>query len=330
MPGRSEHLSSPAIIGTFFHHLEGAFERSWVRELGMYFRSTQEIETYNWIGQSPAVREWIGSRLAKNLREFGLSLKNKTWELTLRLDIDQLRRDKTGQMIIRVIEASRRINTHWAKRLSTLMINGETTTSGLAYDGQKFFDTDHSEGESGVQKNLLTYTEVPYLAVAAVTMPTQEEMANAILGGINYMLGLKDDQGEPLHEEASNFMVMTGLRLAPVAAAACVKQTVARASGAVTDNPLQGSTFKVTQRTNARLTDALGWDDEFVIFRTDGDVKPFILQEELPPTMSSIGAGSELEHRENAHEYGIKMINDAGYGDWRFAAKCRLSTALGG
>ena len=43
--------------------------------------------------------------------------------------------------------------SHWASLLSTLIVNGESAT---CYDEQYFFDTDHSEGESGTQSNVIS------------------------------------------------------------------------------------------------------------------------------------------------------------------------------
>src|ERR1051325_2608810 len=77
-----------------------------------------------------------------------LTIVNKTWESTIRIDADEQRRDKTGQIMVRVNELARRVATHPNKLLSTLISSG---ASSACYDGQYFFDTDHSEGDSGTQ-----------------------------------------------------------------------------------------------------------------------------------------------------------------------------------
>ena len=64
-----------------------------------------------------------------------------------------MRRDKTGQIDIRIREQVQRAQAHWAKLLSDLIIAAEST---VCYDGQYFFDTDHSEGDSGTQDNDLS------------------------------------------------------------------------------------------------------------------------------------------------------------------------------
>jgi hypothetical protein len=79
-------------------------------------------------------------------------------------------------------------------------------------------------------------------------------------------------------------------------------------------NPLasQGP-FRVTWVANPRIT----WTDKFAVFRTDGQARPFIFQEELPVQVQVLAEGSELETNENQHQYGVKAIHQAGYGFWQ-------------
>ena len=58
-------LSSRAIIGAYYARLEVNPGMAWVDGISNLFNSDQSSETYNWIGQTPAMREWIGSRQAK-------------------------------------------------------------------------------------------------------------------------------------------------------------------------------------------------------------------------------------------------------------------------
>jgi hypothetical protein len=57
---------------------------------------------------------------------------------------------------------------------------------------------------------------------------------------------------------------------------------------------------------NPRLT----WTDKFALFRTDGNVKPFIRQEEGGIKISAIAEGSELEFNERMHRYGVSALRD--------------------
>ena len=90
----SPSMSSRAIIGQFYHRLSELSGASWIDQLVARFQSNQESETYNWFGQVPQMREWVSGRLVKHLRTYGLTIVNKTWEATLEVDVNDLRRDQ--------------------------------------------------------------------------------------------------------------------------------------------------------------------------------------------------------------------------------------------
>lgn len=296
-------LGSRAIIGTFYNKLQADLSKSWVGGTSMLFNSDQESETYKWLGMSPAMREWIGGRQAKGFRENGITIVNKKFEATLEVLVDEIRRDKTGQVMLRVAEMARRANGHWASLLTTLIVAGE---AAACYDGSYFFHTAHSEGDSGSQDNDLTG------AAATATQPTVTELADAIMTCIAAMLGYKDDQGEPMNEDARAFRIMVPtVYMAPAANA--LNNTFLTSGNT---NVLASLTdFKLSLSVNPRLTSGA----KFYVFREDGETKPFIRQEEEPITVAAIAEGSELEFKEDKHEYGIKAIRNVGYGYWQHA-----------
>ncbi len=302
-------LSSRAIIGRFFQRLEVAQSASWISDIGMYFSSDQESETYKWLGMAPAMREWVGGRHAKGFRENGITIVNKHYEATMEVPVSWMRRDKTGQIMVRVDEMVNRTVTHWQSLLSTLIANAEST---VCYDGQYFFDTDHSEGASGTQSNDITVdiSAVPASVHGTTTLPSVEEMRAMILKGVETMLGFKDDQGEPMNEMAREFLVQVPTAWFSAAAAAISNPVVGGGDTNVMTN-LDGYNFRLT--VNPRLT----WTDKLAVFRADGTVKPFILQEEQGVQVAAIAEGSELEFKEGRHEYGVDAWRNVGYGFWQ-------------
>jgi phage major head subunit gpT-like protein len=293
-------LSSRAIIGRFYRRLEEFAQSTWWTKLAMHFSSNQESETYRWLGMVPQVREWRGGRRIKPLRAQGMTIVNKVWEATIRVDADEQRRDKTGQIMVRVNEMARRVATHPNKLLTTLMLNG---TTSVCYDGEYYFDTGHSEGDSGEQSNSIVHD------AGTPTAPTDTEMYEAIVKGIAQVLAFRDDQGEPMNESARAFLVMVPSTFLSPTLVALSSKTIDASS-----NPLAGGgPFSIDWVANPRLT----WTDKFAIFRTDGETRPFIFQEELPVQVQALAEGSELEVNENQHQYGVKAIHEAGYGFWQ-------------
>lgn len=313
-------LGSRAIIGKFYNKLEAYLGAGWIDLISVLFDSDQESETYKWLGMVPAMREWLGGRQAKGFRDNGLTITNKTWESTLEIMVDWIRRDKTRQIDIRIAELAERAAEHWAKLLSTLISNGTGSTSGLCYDGQYFFDSDHSEGDSGTQLNLLTSSQVAALDVATATAPTASEAVKAILGVIAYMLNYKDDQGEPMNASAKNFLVMTSPLLWPYLAPAVHTNQITSGETNVIKS-LEADGFKISLACNPRLT----YTTQFVTFRTDAPAKALIRQEEEGVKMEALAEGSEHEFKHNKHLYGVKAIHNVGYGYWQYASHATLS-----
>jgi phage major head subunit gpT-like protein len=307
----AQSLSSRAIIGSFYHALEQNVGAAWIDPISMKFESNQESETYAWLGMSPMMREWVGGRQAKGFRANGVTIANKKFEATLEIPVDWIRRDKTGQIMVRVNDLARRANAHWASLLSTLIINGEATA---CYDGQYFFDTDHSEGDSGSQSNDISYHAV------STTAPTASEMQAAILNSIQAMYGFKDDQGQPLNEDASSFLIMIPVPYLQAAGEALGAQVISSTSNLISATGNLGG-FNVNLAVNPRLT----WTTKFATFRTDGDVAPFIRQEEEPISMTAIAEGSEVEFTDDVHQYGIKAMRNVGYGYWQKACLTTLT-----
>ena len=315
-------LSSRAIIAMILEELEIALDKSWPFRIGMEFQSTQASEEYKWLGTSPMMREWISGRLAKSLRENGITIKNKEFEATLEVFVPDLRRDKTGQIKVRIGEMADRTNQHWASLLSTLIKNGG---SSVCYDGQYFFDSDHSEGDSGTLSNLLTATDYGALNVATAADPTADELAKVILKLMQHVYSFKDDRGEPSNENARQFLVMVPVNMMAAAVQATSVNLLSTGSGAI-DNPLlktslEGQKIEVQPIVNPRLTTTT----ELYLFRADGRAKPFIRQIETPIEVSALAEGSETEFKENKHLYGLKASRNAGLGLWQQAIKATLS-----
>lgn len=285
---------------------------SWIGSLAMRVTSDQASEEYAWLGTAPGMREFIGGRTPAELKELSFTISNKDYEGSIRIQSKDMRRDKLGMIQIRVNQLADRANDHPAKLMSTLIMNGETS---LCYDGQYFFDTDHSEGDSGVQSNDLSR------AIVDKDAPTSDEMAKSIMAAIQQMYGFKDDRGEPMNQSATDFTVMvptTYMEPALTAVSALLGE-----GGRTATLPALAGRFKISIAVNPRLT----WTDKFAVFRTDEAAKPFILQEEQIPDVIALGEGSEFEQLNKEQLFGVDWTGNVGYGYWQFAVLVTHTTA---
>lgn len=307
-------LDNKNIRTEFFKRLNNAEAGSWASRIAMNFSSDRETENYKWLASVAQMREWLGSRHQKRVRDEAYDLRNVQYEATMDVPIPDQRRDKTGQIMLRVQELAVRAATHWEKLLSTLIIAGEVS---LCYDGQAFFDTDHVSGASGTQTNDLTVTEVPSANVSDTSAPTATELSKIFVEMVQHMYSFKDDSGEPINQNAMAFDIMIPVPFMANAMTALSAQFLA--SGV--SNVAMGSGFKFNLIVNPRLT----WTTQLAMFRSDGAMKPFIMQNETPILTKFQGAGSDVEFRDNTHLFGIDVSRAAGYGRWEHAALVTLS-----
>ena len=310
-------LSSRAIIGEFYARLEQDIGQSWVPSVSMLFDSDQDSETYKWLGQSPAMRQWVGGRNTNGLRENGVVIPNIHYEATMDVLVREARRDKTGQVLLRIRNMAERANAHWASLLSTLIVNGASTA---CYDGKNFFATDHTEGASGTQSNSIS-VDISALPTGdttgshgSTTAPSVGEMALSIQQGIQQIIGFLDDKGEPMNELAQQFIVMVPSSLLNAANAACAVPFLPQG---MNNTLVAGNAYSCRPVANVRLNSS--WTTKFAVFRVDGSTKPFIRQEETPVRMSSKAEGSEYEHDNDAWQFGIDTWRGVGYGFWQQA-----------
>lgn len=307
-------LSSRAVLGMYYEKLEAATQPGWIDGVSNLFPSDQKSETYAFLGFTPEMREWVGGRQSKALSANEVTIINKHFEATLPVAIKDLRRDKTGQLETRIEEFVQEGQRHWEDLLSDFILAAPSTA---CYDGQYFFDTDHSEGSSGTQSNDLS-VDISTLAAAVhgtTTDPSIEEMQQSILKGIAAIISFKDDRGRPRNSGARNFMVMVGTpQLWNKAIAAT--STMLNSAIALNLNPngLQG--MSVTVELNPRLSD---WTASFAVFRTDSPIKALIRQSELEPNIEVLGEGSDHAFKHKEILIGVDAWRNCGYGVWQNA-----------
>ena len=314
-----EKITSKGVIGYMKRMLAQDTGASWINYVANKFSSTQSGEEYAWLGASPAMQEWIGQRKAKGLPEYSFEIKNKHYEATMEIPLRWMNRDKFGMIDARVAEMVERANGHWAKLLSTLIINGESTA---CYDGQYFFDTDHTEGSSGTQSNDIEVdiSGLPASNAGTTTAPSVEEMQFAIFQAIQKMVTFKDDQGEPMNEAAREFLVMVPPTFIQAALQAIATPAQVDASQSAFSELKRD--FAIRAVPNVRLS---SWTTKFAVFRTDAAIKPFIMQDEKAVSIKAKAEGSDFEFDNDAHQYGIDAWRNVGYGRWQNACLVTLT-----
>ena len=223
-------------------------------------------EAYGMLGSMPGIREWLGDRQFKELRAGTFTITNKHWENSLLIKKTDLADDRMGLYGPLMEDLAIEAAYHPDELFFTAMINGETTA---CFDGQYFFDTDHSWGDSGTQDNDLTY------AAATSTVPTAAEFKAAFTAARVAMLKYKNDQGKLLNRPVStglkNLLVVVNPDFEQIAKDALLSTLSGGGnSNIVVDVP--------TIVSSAHLTDT----SKMYLFNLDGALKPFVFQAREP------------------------------------------------
>ena len=255
-------------------------------------------EKYAWLGDMPGMREWLGERIFKQLRAADYELRNKHWESSLlvsKTDVADARVLKY-KMLIEALAAE--ATYHPDELLFTTMVAGESTA---CFDGQFFYDTDHSWGDSGSQSNDLTY------AAATGTVPTSAEFRAAYTLAYAAMLAFKGDNGKPLYRPTQAQQVERPL----VTVTPTLYPTALEALSARFDT--NGNPVVIMGNPEvlpiAYLTDAT----KFYVHDTSGPLKPLIFQEREP-------LSRQLKGQDDLETKDLKLMTEArynaGYGAW--------------
>jgi phage major head subunit gpT-like protein len=266
--------------------------------------SVRSSEKYGWIGNMPGMREWVGDRQFSELRSANFVIDNKHFESSLAIKKTDIADDNLGQygpiMEQLGIEAAHHPDELWFNALEL----GESTA---CFDGQFFFDTDHSWGKSGTQSNDLTST------VADTSAVTVAELKTAIRSAVQQMLGFKNDQGKLYHRPTvsrlNDLTLLVPLALRDVAYDALESQL------------LNNSTNVIVDRPNIVASPYLTSSVKFYLFKTGDPVKPFVFQQREPLSRMMKGL-DDIETKD------VKFMTEARYNVGYFAWWTAVLTTL--
>jgi len=102
--------------------------------------SSSASNTYGWLGQFPALREWVGDRVIKDMAAQAYQVLNKLYEGTVSVKRSDIEDDNVGIYTPLFAEMGRAAATHPDQLVFDLLKNAGAIN---CYDGQFFFDTDH-------------------------------------------------------------------------------------------------------------------------------------------------------------------------------------------
>lgn len=246
--------------------------------------------SYAWMGQIPTMREWIGSREVQSLVAHEYTIKNKTFELTTSVPVNDIADDQYGVYAPLISEMGLSAKKHPDFLAFDLLGNG---FSEKCYDGVPFFSNNHPMDRNGKM--------------------VHSNMGNEILDAESYalaraqMMTVKGEHDKPLN------IVPDLLVVAP--------QNEATAREILFADLIAGSS-NVNKNTCDLLVvpELSGFAEQWYLLCTKRYVKPIVFQErEKAKLVCKNKEGDDNVFFDDEIIYGIKARYNVGFGLWQLA-----------
>ncbi|MDH7481144.1 MAG: Mu-like prophage major head subunit gpT family protein [Armatimonadota bacterium] len=291
-------LLEAGLRAVFFDAYE-AYRSDWER-IATIVPSENDIEKYAWLGATPRMREFKDERIPAGLLEHDYSIKNKTWEASIAVDRAALEDDQYGQIRLRIQGLADEARRHQEELVFGLLRDGFNT---LCYDGQFFFDTDHSDGESGTQSN----------------KGTSALSASSLQAAFTAMMKFKDDQGKPMGIIPDTLVVSPDLKWTAMELLGSIYAPDSEVGKTETrKNVLKGALDLIV---SPYLTDSNDW----FLLCTKRVIKPVIFQSRIPIEFAALEANSENGFMRDRYVYGVRARYNVGFGLWQLAYGSQVS-----
>ncbi len=287
-------------LKTTFHNAFDAAPSDW-QDTCMLVPSTGSQNDYAWLSKFPRMRKWLGDKVVKALEAFKYTIVNDDWEATVEVDRNDIEDDQLG------IYAPQAQMAGWsAKQLPDEIVADlkNDAFASLCYDGQYFYDSDHSVAGASVSN----------VGTAALSAATTAAAASSYGAARLAIMSFKDDEGRPLNLIPDTLEV-------PPALEATAKLLLE--SDKLTDespNPYRG-TAKI--KINPRLTSTTAW----FLHVTSMPLKPFVYQERKAPVfVEQTDMQADDVFMRKKFKFGAEARGAGGYGLWQMSYG---STGLG-
>jgi phage major head subunit gpT-like protein len=301
-------LTERGVLGNMLY---AGLLKQWFSALFFRVDSNQpDGETNVWLGGVPQMAERTGDPKFAKLRGSEFFIRNIPWESGILVSKEDWDYQKTSQVERKIGEQARVATAHPGVLAQTLIGSAETSAGA---DGQYYYDTDHSQGDSGTQSNDLTFTS------ATPTAPTVDEMVKAILAAVCAMWGFKDDQGNEMNLGASKFMIAAGPSMYPVVLEAVRNKLLSNGGSNIVAD---GRDFALVPQILPRRT-----GNKVYTFRADEGAAPFILQVLQDNEPVVLGRDSEYCKLNGNLLFKLDGNYNVGYGMWQHACLTTFAAA---
>jgi phage major head subunit gpT-like protein len=284
-------------FNALFNKALDAMQPQWPK-YAMRVNSEGASEDYQWLADTPAMREWLGEKFVKDIRGFTFNLPNKDFEVTVGVRRNDIEDDRLGKYEILIPQLADEGTIKQDSLLTELRIAG---TSTLCYDGKYFYAANHVTGKSGSQSNLLSGTGKTVATIAADIITVRAAFRKFLT-----------DQGKPFIRQSGKLPLLMRIP----ADLEGVFETIKNSKVISASDNILFDAFDYAVDSN--LTDTDDWYADYV----GGRIKPFVMQmRKEPHLVLQDDPKSDTVFIRAEYLYSNEARFAAGFGLWPYSIK---------
>lgn len=323
------NLRQQDVTGDFMVELESKPVRQIIAMIAMEKTVRSSAGSFGFAGAVPKPGKREDGQERGRLAAHKIKYDCEDYSNAIVIDKDDYEEDDTGTVQAAIGDlAESHVLDEW-EQVITLHNNG-TVSGNNSYDGQTFYDTDHSLGQAN-QSNKITNSDVAALNVASATAPTPEEMVDVLTGMAGHMIGFKDERNRALNRFARHFVaaVPTNMFASGITSIAANNLTSGQTNVIASVNEASGTgriyvnDFKFDLFADPDLTDT----DAVILHRADSPAKrkPFIIVTKRAVEAHFLGPGSEYAIDKDEYLAKTTVKRDFLYGEPLYSLHGTLS-----
>ncbi len=284
-------------FNAIFNQAMEAMPPSWPK-YAMKVTSNGASEDYQWLGDTPAMREWLGDKFVKDLTGFNYSVPNKDWEATVGVRRNDIEDDQLGKYTPIIQQLSEEGVVQQDVLLTELRVAG---TANDCYDGKKYYAANHAVGKSGTQSNLIAGAGV---SLSNITADFQKVRAA--------FRKFRTDQNKPFIRQRGKLKILCTI---PADLESVFEQLKNSTLISNSDNTLKDA---FEYEVDSNLTDQADWYADYV----GSAIRPFVMQMRKEPNFVSMtNPETEEVFKRAKFLYSVEARFNAAYGLWPYSIK---------
>lgn len=290
-------------LGTFGLAFQESSRFSLIERISTVVESSASEEKYAWLAEAPQMAEVTSSINFVGLGDASYTLTNKEYAAGLVFKRRDVENDQAGMIGQRIRQLATTAAFHPNKLLIDLLTNGNSSTLGLDYTGEAFFNDTHAVRgkQSATQDNIISGGGT-----------TTAQIAADIGLSIGRMLKFESESGEPFNEMITKVAIVT-----PTALWQPMHEAVHGALISQTSNvQLAGMQIDLIPTGRLDASDA----NNFYVLDVSGSLKPLIFQFNTGVEFAEDRTG-ELAFSANQYRYKAQAFYTAGYSCWQKAVR---------